>query len=289
MIMIIACQYQIELLNNWKSYTNKIETLVAQSKKSGAEIVLLPEYAGTETVCRRFATDAALFEALQPLIPQYIEFFKSLAHKYQLYIQPGTIIEKIASEKHVNRAYFFGPNNIYGFQDKLHLTEYERNTQFLQTGNQQTVFDTAFGRMGIAICYDSEFPEVVRNLTFHGAELILVPSYTSTLSGYNRVFLSCRARAIENQCYVAVAFVVGQSDLSGDTENAFGCSAVLGPADNGFPDDGIIAQGRMGEEEGVIAKINFEKLACVRRQGQVLNFKDSKLAYPLPVPARVQM
>lgn len=276
MIKIASCQYQIEKLADWKSYTIKIESIVTQAKQAGAQLLLLPEYAGVEIVCARFDTEHGLFEAIQPNIKKYIEFYQDLARRHQLYIQSGTIIENTSQGKYVNRAYLFAPNGTIGYQDKLQLTEYEKSIKILQNGEQQNLFETTLGKIGIAICYDSEFPEIVQRLVHAGASLILVPSYTSTLAGYNRVFLSSRARAIENQCYVAVSFVVNTVDLSETAENTFGRAAILGPADTGFPDDGIIAQGVMNNVMLVTAAISFEKMTEIRKQGQVHNFEDSK-------------
>ena len=97
MFKIAACQYQIEHLSDWKSYTHKIETLVAQAKNQQAQLLLMPEYAGIEIACNQFANDQQLFSALQPRLPTYLEFYQKLAQQYQIYIQPGTIIEAISA------------------------------------------------------------------------------------------------------------------------------------------------------------------------------------------------
>ena len=275
-INIACCQYQIEHLPDWKSYTEKIELLITQAKQKSADLILLPEYAGIEVVCGKYKTDLALYQALQPLIPNYINFYKNLAQQYQIYIQPGTIIEQIAQNQYVNRAYFFTPEGKYGFQDKLQLTEFEKSLKVLQRGKQQYLFKTLLGNIGIAICYDSEFPEIVRKLTQSGASLILVPSYTTSLAGYHRVFLSCRARAIENQCYVAMASIVNVVELSGVIDHTYGKAAILSPADNGFPDDGIISEGTINKTLTIFGKIADEKITAVRRKGEVHNFADSK-------------
>lgn len=279
MIKIAVCQYQIELLSTWSNYVTKIESLVAQAKQQGVQVLLLPEYAGTEIACAQYRSDPELYQALQSLIPQYLDFYKSLASRHQLYIVSGTILEETAPARYVNRAYFFGPKGERGFQDKLQLTEYEKQTKVIQHGLSQNLFQTPFGTIGIAICYDSEFPEIVRGLVQAGASLILVPSYTSSLAGYHRVFLSCRARAIENQCYVAVSYVVGTAVLSGDPEETYGHAVVLGPADNGFPDDGIIAQSQSAINQAALltTDIEFDKISLVRKQGQVHNFSDIQL------------
>lgn len=276
MITIACCQYQIEKLPDWQSYTRKIEALVIAAKKQGASLLLMPEYAGIEAACKQFSTDEALFIALQSLLPTYIIFYRQLATTHQIYIQAGTIIEKISAKKFVNRAYLFSPNNTYGYQDKLQLTESEKSLTVLQHGDHQKIFETSLGKIGIAICYDSEFPEIVRRLTQQGASIILVPSYTISLASYHRVFLSCRARAIENQCYVATAYVINSIDLSGETDTTVGQATILGPVDTGFPDDGIIAQGKMNQPMLVVGNISLPNIDQVRKEGQVHNFADTQ-------------
>lgn len=275
MIRTTCCQYQIEQLPNWESYIVKIKKLVIDAKNEDASILIMPEYAGIEIACKKFNTDDELFSALQPLIPKYIDFYQKLAQANQIYIQAGTIIEKTKSDKFVNRAYIFSPNGSYEYQDKLQLTEYEKSINLLQRGSQQKIFETSLGNIGIAVCYDCEFPEIIRSLAKQGASIILVPSYTTTLAGSNRVFLSSRARAIENQCYIAISYVINKVDLSGKSDNTYGQAAILGPVDIGFPDDGIIAQGQMNQPMLVTGNLSLDALDLVRKEGQVHNLEDS--------------
>lgn len=274
MTKIALFQYQIENLP-FNKYEEKIKNLVNQAKNADTQILLFPEYAGIE-IGGYHHTDEELFAELQQHIPQYCKFFQTLAHQNQLYIQPGTIPIKNDKGKYFNRAYFFGPNGQFGYQDKLQLTEFEKHTSLFEGGQNQTVFETTYGKIAIAICYDSEFPEIVRRLAFSGAELILVPSYTTTVAGYYRVFLSARARALENQCYVAATFMVGPVSLSNPTENTVGQAAICGPIEMNFSDDGLIAQGNMNKPKMIIGSLSFEKIAEIRKNGDVHNFEDAK-------------
>lgn len=273
MITIASCQYQIENLP-WDDYVHKIKTLIWQVKAKNAQILLLPEYAGIE-IGGYHSTDAELYLAIQAQLPQYYELFSTLACQHHLYIQPGTIPVAIGPQ-YVNRAYFFGPTGKIGYQDKLQLTEYEKQTGLIKHGETQTLFETNFGLCGIAICYDSEFPAIIRRQVFAGAQFILVPSYTSSLAGFHRVFLSCRARALENQCYVAVSFAVGPIALSEPLEQTTGQAAILGPIESNFSADGIIAEGSMNQVAIVTGQISLEKLTYIREQGEVRNYEDTK-------------
>jgi predicted amidohydrolase len=196
--------------------------------------------------------------------------------QHKLYIQPGTIMVEQQDGQYVNRAYFFGPHGNVGYQDKLQLTEFEKSTNMILHGHGQTVFDTVFGKIGIAVCYDSEFPELVRRLVLQGVSLILVPSYTTSLAGLHRVLLSSRARALENQCYVATAFTVGTVAISEPMDRTVGQAVIAGPIETGFSDDGVLAQGKMNEEMMITAKLSFEKIPKIRTAGEVHNYEDFK-------------
>lgn len=270
---IATCQYQIDKPADWQAYQHKIEKLVKKASELKADLLLFPEYVGTEMV--QAPTDEELYSNLQPLIPKYLAFYQQLAQQFQLYIQPGTIIEA-ESNKYRNRAYLFTPNGKYDYQDKLQLTEFEKQQQVLQGGIEQKVFVTTFGKIAIAICYDIEFPELIKPLIQAGAWLLLVPSYTSAAAGNNRVRVSCRARALENQCYVARSSIVGKVYTGETSENTVGQAGIYGPMDNGFPDDGIIKEGSLNQLEMIIADVFPEKLALAREQGQVHNLSDSK-------------
>jgi predicted amidohydrolase len=249
--------------------------LVLQAKEINAALLMLPEYAGIEIACKYHDADLNLYQSIQPLISQYKEFYSNLARQYQIYIQPGSIIEEITPDTYCNRAYFFGPSGGIGYQDKLCLVEFEKIGQFIKPGKTQSIFNTALGKIGIAICYDSEFPEIVRSLTKAGATLILVPSYNNSLASYHRVLFSCRARAIENQCYLAMSCVVGQVKID-LPENTYGKAAIVGPIEDGFSNDGIMTEGTLNQQMMVVGSISFEKLNTIRAQGQTHNFEDSQ-------------
>lgn len=276
MIKIATLQYNIEKLRGWQSYENKINALAIKAKNAGAQFLLLPEYAGIEVVCNAFNSDVAMFEVIQTQLQAYLDLYQRLAQEQQLYIQAGSSIVAIGEKRYVNRAYFFSPNGKVEYQDKIQLTPFEKKSKLFVPGDQLKIFNTTFGPIGIAICYDVEFPELVRKLCFAGAKLILVPSYTTTLAGFYRVFNACCARAIENQCYFAVSYVVGNVDVDEPPEATYGRAAIITPADVGFPDDGVLVIGDLNQTQMVSETLNFEKLDTVRQSGQVTNFQDSQ-------------
>src|SRR5699024_7517921 len=106
-----------------------------------------------------------------------------------------------------NSALFIDPTgelvNVYR---KTHLFDYEK--QWFTAGDSCPVFDTPFGKVGLMITYDIEFPEVARILTVKGAQLILVLAANMVpYQKYQNIYL--RTRAMENHVYVAISNKVG--------------------------------------------------------------------------------
>jgi predicted amidohydrolase len=79
----------------------------------------------------------------------------------------------------------------------------------MRGGDEVKVFETDAGKIGILICYDVEFPELSRILASQDMQILFVPFLTDTQNGYNRVKFCAQARAVENECYVAIAGCVG--------------------------------------------------------------------------------
>ncbi len=274
MIHLATTQYPIQY-TDWIPYQQKIEDLVSAAQRQGAQYILLPEYAGIELGQADFKNDLALFQDIQPKLDTYKNFYQKLAVKYKMYIQPGTIpVAADMPNRFYNRAYFFSPNGKIGFQDKLNLTTSEKSDDVIIGGIEQTLFETALGKIGIAICYDSEFPELVRNFTRLGAKLILVPSYTPTVTSFHRVHYACHARALENQCYVLLSCAIHPVHFAGVLEHPNGQAGLYGPIDEGFPDNGLLAQGNKDEVQTLHATISYEKIDAIREHGQVNLFKD---------------
>ncbi|MGZ4956903.1 MAG: amidohydrolase, partial [Methylobacter sp.] len=104
--------------------------------------------------------------------------------------------------------------------------------------------------------------------------LILVPSCTDTLAGYHRVKIGCQARALENQCYVVQSTLVGDAPWSEAVDVNIGAAAIYTPVDRGFPDNGILAEGKLNAVQWVVAEVSLSACGTVREQGQVFNYRD---------------
>lgn len=276
-IHITTTQYSFNHLTDFAEYQEKIDELVQQAcQQNQSQLVLLPEYAGLE-ICSIEAADKPLtdqFYNLQHFVPQLLAFWREIAKRYQVYLQPGTMPIYVPDYHFRNRAYFISPTGAIAYQDKIHLTTYENGTKVLIAGDNLNLFKTTFGNIGIAICYDSEFPMLVNRLVTAGADIILVPACTDTLSGFHRVHLSCRARALENQCYVIHSCTVGNASWCEAIDTNVGYSGIYSPIDLRLPNNGVICQGELNQTQSITGAIDLSYLRTVRQHGFVRNLND---------------
>lgn len=277
-VKIATAQYDISFLGSWQDYQTKVERWVENAVSQQAKILLFPEYASMELASlfgqEIYSSLSKQLLALQSLLDDYIKLYQGLAQKHQCYIQAGTFPVEIEPEVYRNRAYLFWPDGRFDFQDKIMMTRFENEQWLIKKGQELKCFDTEFGKVAINICYDSEFPLLARKQAEAGATLILVPSCTDTVAGFHRVKIGCQARALENQCYVAQACLVGEAPWSEAVDINVGSAGVYTPVDRGFPDNGILVSGVLNKVEWVFAELELASVTTVREQGQVFNYRD---------------
>jgi predicted amidohydrolase len=267
-----CCQYPVTPARDFSEYRKKIDGAVREAAAGGARLLVFPEYGALELVA---ALDGAArgdpareFDALQDLFSDYMGLFREQARKTLTYIvAPSFPVRKGSGFR--NRAYLFGPNGDAGFQDKLMLTREEAEHWNIVTGDQMSVFNTRLGCIAIDLCYDIAFPVIARAQAAAGAELILVPSRTDSEAGYNRVRVGARARALENQCLVALAPTVGAAPWSALIGTNVGGAGVFAPPDRGFPRHGVVVQGKLNEPRWIYAEIDLGRLVALRSDPDV--------------------
>lgn len=277
-LRIAAAQYDIGYFQDFEDYAAKARQWVGRAAARGARLLLFPEYATME-LASLFPQEVqrslpAQLREMQALLGDYQATFRALAREHGVYIQAGTFPARLDNGQYRNRAWLFDPAGGADFQEKLVMTRFESERWLIDPGDAVRVFDTDFGRLGISVCYDCEFPLLARRQVEDGAALILVPSCTDTLAGYHRVRIGCRARALENQCYVVQSSTVGAAPWSEAVDVNIGAAGVYTPIDYGFPDDGVLAVGELNRPQWVYADLDFAKAEEVRRSGQVFNFRD---------------
>lgn len=273
---IAAAAYPLDFLTDFAAYAAKLTAWVQDAAAQGAELLVFPEYGAMELGSLGGAAVAADLEACLHEVarwrPQVDALHCDLAARLGLHIlgASGPVFLPRAARP-VNRATLYGPRGVIGHQDKQIMTRFEREIWFVDPGQGLTLFDTALGRIGVAICYDSEFPLLARALVQAGAEILLVPSCTDSFRGYTRVRVGAMARALENQCVVAHAPTVGLCDFCPAVDENVGAAAIYGPPDLGFPEDGVFCQTTINTPGWAVAEVSRDAIARVRRDGGVLN------------------
>jgi predicted amidohydrolase len=277
-VKIATAQYDISFLADWQEYRDKVERWVDDAVSQGARLLLFPEYASMELASlfgkEVYSSLSGQLAAMQSVLDDYLDLFKSLARRHGCYIQSGSFPVENGGGGYCNRAYLFFPDGSVDFQDKLIMTRFENEQWFVSAGDRLKTFQTDFGTIGINICYDSEFPMLARQQVEQGANLILVPSCTDTLAGFHRVKIGCQARALENQCYVTQACLVGDAPWSEAVDVNVGAAGIYTPVDRGYPDNGILVAGALNAVGWVIGEVDLPSCGAVRSQGQVFNYRD---------------
>ncbi|WP_299284528.1 carbon-nitrogen hydrolase family protein [uncultured Tateyamaria sp.] len=277
---IATASYPLDVLPDWAAYEDKLTRWVAEAEAYGAKLLVFPEYGAMELATLAGLDVAADLEASLHAVADRLAdadaLHAHLAEQFGVHILAGSGPATTALPKGVtrpvNRARLFAPGGAVGVQDKQIMTRFEAETWDVVPGGPLQLFETTLGKIGILICYDSEFPLLGRALM--DADLILVPSVTEALTGYSRVRIGAQARALENQCVTVMASVVGAAPWSEAVDISVGAGGIFGPPDVGFPDTGVIALGQMNEPGWVYGDVELDAIAHVRADGGVLNRRD---------------
>lgn len=279
-LTLAAAQYPITEFSDFAQWKRHTAQWVGDAAQRGARLLVFPEYGSMELASLLTVGEKAdlrkQVEGLSRLRGDFQEVFAGLASQWKVTIVAPSF-PVIEAEKIVNRAYVFGPKGLAGYQDKFFMTRFENEEWGVQSGQQTLkIFEAEWGNFGIQICYDVEFPLGAALMCAAGAELIVAPSCTETIRGATRVHVGARARALENQCFVAVAQTVGDAPWSPAVDINYGQAAVYTTPDKGLPEEGIVALMQPQEPGWLVQEIDFEKIKNVRMDGQVFNFRDNQ-------------
>ena len=202
--------------------------------------------------------------------------FSELAITYNINIITGSMPELVDNHLY-NVGYLCKRDGGIERFEKLHVTPDEAKVWGLQGGNMLKTFDTDCGKIGILICYDIEFPELSRLLASEKMDILFVPFLTDTQNGYSRVRNCAQARAIENECYVAIAGSVGNLPKVHNMDIQYAQAMVFTPCDFSFPSNGIKAEATPNTEMILIADVDIDMLRELHQFGSVRNLKDRRL------------
>jgi predicted amidohydrolase len=276
-IKVAAAQYPIGEPSSLAAWQDKIARWVADGAATGAELLVFPEYAAIEQAACFGAAVCGSLEAtlakVAELAGERVAFHAELARHHGLHILAGSGPVRKNDGRYVNAAHLVTPLGQVGEQEKLIMTPFERGWG-IAGGGPLRVFETALGRIAVAICYDSEFPLIARAQAEAGAEVLLVPSCTERLSGFNRVRTGAMARALENTIACVVSPTVGDALWSPAVDRNVGAAGIYVPPEQGLSDDGRLAAGALNVPQWVTGEIDLAALRRLAASGEMRNSAD---------------
>jgi predicted amidohydrolase len=276
-LKVASAQYPIDQPGTLDAWRDKIARWVADGAATGAEVLVFPEYAAIEQAAalgeKVYGNLDATLQAVADLEADRVSLHQELAGKHRVHILVGSGPVRKGEGRYVNATQLVTPKGSVGVQEKLIMTPFETDWG-ISAGKQAHVFDTVLGLIGINICYDSEFPLLARAMAEAGAELLLVPSCTERVSGYHRVRIGSRARALENQIAAVVSPTVGDALWSPAVDRNTGAAGIYVPSEQTVSDTGILAQGELNAAQWVAADVDLARLRHLRTSGEMRNYID---------------
>ena len=269
-------QWQMRPYKDLEELMQQAEFFIDAVSGYRSDFALFPEFFNAPLMAENnHLTEPEAIRELAKHTATIVQKFSELAISYNINIISGSMPE-IKNKRLYNVGYLCRRDGTVDRYEKIHVTPDEEKVWGMQRGNQIKVFDTDCGKIGIMICYDVEFPELSRLLADDGMDILFVPFLTDTQNGYSRVRSCAQARAIENECFVAIAGCVGNLPKVHNMDIQFAQSMVFTPCDFAFPTNGIKAEATPNTEMILIADVDIDLLRELNQQGSVRNLRDRR-------------
>lgn len=247
-----------------KDNIEKAVSKVREAAKAGAQIICLQEMFTSQYFCQ--SEDHKFFELAEPIPGPATEALMKVAKETKTVVI-GPIFEKRAKGLYHNSAIVIDANGtLMGTYRKMHIPDdplYLEKFYFTPGDLGFRSWNTAYGQIGVCICWDQWYPESARLTALHGADILFFPTaigwHPQEKAEYGeRQFQSWqtiqRAHAIANGCYVVVPNRTGLEKLAGDGIEFWGQSFICDPAGQ------ILKSASVGKEEILIETIDFNRV-----------------------------
>lgn len=270
-------QWQMRLYKDLEELMQQAEFFIDAVSGYRSDFALFPEFFNAPLMAENnHLPESEAIRELAKHTGDIVRKFSELAISYNINVITGSMPE-IRNDLLYNVGYLCKRDGTTERYEKLHVTPDEAKVWGMQGGSKLHTFDTDCGKIGILICYDSEFPELSRILANEGMDILFIPFLTDTQNGYSRVRHCAQARAIENECYVAIAGSVGNLPKVHNMDIQYAQSMVFTPCDFSFPANGIKAEATTNTEMILIADVDIDLLRELNQFGSVRNLRDRRL------------
>jgi predicted amidohydrolase len=232
--------------------------LVRRARDAGAELITLPENVSMVVQGRKQVLARVRPEAEHPALPVFCD----LARETGAWLLVGSLGILLDGQRVANRSFLIdAAGGIVARYDKIHMFDVDlpggesyRESATFRPGEQAVVAPTAWGKLGLTICYDLRFAALFRTLAQAGASIITVPAAFTVPTGRAHWHVLLRARAIETGCFIVAPAQCGTHDQGRQT---YGHSLMVGPWGE------VLAEA--GEEPGLItAELDLDRVAECR-------------------------
>ncbi|AZA83036.1 carbon-nitrogen hydrolase [Chryseobacterium lactis] len=271
-------QWQMRHFKDIEAFYEQVEFFVNVMGDYKSDFVLFPELFNTPLLApfNNLSERDSMIE-LAKLTEEIKKKISELAISYNVNIISGSmpVFDNDTSDLY-NVSYLLHRDGRVDEYRKIHITPNEKRYYGMKGGNEIKVFDTDCGKIGLVICYDVEFPELPRILADQGMKILFVPYLTDTQNAYMRVRHCAAARAIENECYVAIAGCVGNLPKVNNMDIQFGQAAVFTPSDFAFPSNAVKGEATPNTEMTLIVDVDLNLLKDLHHNGSVQVMKDRR-------------
>jgi predicted amidohydrolase len=236
----------------------RMEPLVARAAATGADLVLLPEK------WNGIGTHEIILDVAEPLDSgESVAAMSAWARQHGITLVGGSIVEsREGREKLSNTCVVFdAEGEIAAAYRKIHMFDVEvgghvyRESDSEEPGEGPMSCEVEGWRLGLTVCYDLRFPELYRILAVEGAEIVTVPAAFTLYTGKDHWELLLRARAVENQCFVAAA---NQWGVHEGGKASYGRSSIVDPW-------GVVLAQAPDEDAVISAELDRAHLERIRR------------------------
>ena len=253
------------------------ERLVAQAAATGADVIVLPEKWNAIGHADVYRAAAEPLEGGESAVAM-----SEWSRRHGVTLVGGSIAERREGrDKLSNTSLVFDPEGqLVAVYRKIHLFDVEvggvvyQESEVEEPGEESVLAEAEGWKIGLSVCYDVRFPELYRILALEGAELVTVPAHFTTPTGKDHWHVLLRARAIENQLYVAAAAQIGET-MPG--KPAYGRSLIIDPW-------GVVVAQAPDEETVITAELDRAHLLDIRTKlPSLANRQANAYRWPTPV------
>jgi predicted amidohydrolase/ribosomal protein S18 acetylase RimI-like enzyme len=269
-------QWQMRSLGNLEALFEQSEFFIDVVSGYSCDFAVFPElFIAPLMADYNHMTEAEAIRELAKHSEPIRKRFQELAISYNINIISGSM-PYLENGNLYNVGFLCKRDGTSEMYTKIHITPNEAQHWGMKGGSEIKTFDTDCGKIGIMICYDVEFPEVSRIMADEGMNILFVPFLTDTQNAYIRVKHCAQARAIENECYVAIAGCVGNLPKVNNMDIQYAQAAVFTPSDFAFPSNGIKAEATPNTEMTLIVDVDLRLLKELHEHGSVRILKDRR-------------